>query len=104
VSIFHLDATLNALNNIHTTADKLEIELNFTKLALYNLEIVIQLLGKRHHDLLGPSKTPLGLRPNMVNFLRYLLMFLGIIVYFLGLLDDDPKDLKQMREKGKIVV
>ncbi len=31
-------------------------------------------------------------------------MFLGIIVYFLGLLDDDPKDLKQMREKGKIVV
>jgi hypothetical protein len=45
-SIFHLDAALNALNNIHTTADKLEIELNFTKSALYNLETIIQLLGK----------------------------------------------------------
>jgi len=40
----------------------------------------------------------------MVSFLRYLLMFLGILVYFPGLLDDDPEDLKQVREKGKIVV
>jgi hypothetical protein len=31
-------------------------------------------------------------------------MFLGIIVYFPGLLDDDPEDLKQVREKGNIVV
>jgi hypothetical protein len=38
---FHLDAALSALNNLHTTADKLEIELNFTKSALYNLETVI---------------------------------------------------------------
>ncbi len=40
----------------------------------------------------------------MVSFLRYLLMFLRILVYFPGLLDDDPEDLKQVREKGKIVV
>jgi hypothetical protein len=101
---FYLDATFSALNNIHTTADKLEIELNFTKSALYNLETVIQLSGKRHHDLLRPSKMRLGFRANMVSFLRYLLMFLGIFVYFHGLLDDDPEDLKQVREKGKIVV
>lgn len=101
---FHLDAALSALNNIHTTADKLEIELNFTKSALYNLETVIQLAGKRFHDLSKPSKTPLGFRANMVSFLRYLLMFLRILVYFPGLLDDDPEDLKQVREKGKIVV
>ncbi len=31
-------------------------------------------------------------------------MFLRILVYFPGLLDDDPEDLKQVREKGKIVV
>lgn len=37
-SIFHLDVALSALNNIDTTADKLEIELNFTKLTFYNLE------------------------------------------------------------------
>jgi hypothetical protein len=104
MSIFHLDAALNALNNIHTTANKFEIELNFTKSAIYNLETIIQLLGKPHHDLSGPSKTPLRLRPNMVSLLRYLLMFLRIIVYFPCLLDDDPKDLKQVREKGKIVV
>jgi hypothetical protein len=41
---------------------------------------------------------------NLVSFLRYLPMFLGILVYFPGLLDDEPEDLKQVREKGKIVV
>jgi len=55
-TIFHLDAVLSALNNIHTTADKLEIELNSTKSALYNLETVIQLAGKRLHDCRGPPK------------------------------------------------
>jgi hypothetical protein len=103
-TIFHLDAALSALSKIHTTADKLEIELNFTKSALYNLETVIQLAGKRLQDLSRPSKTPLGFRASMVSFLKYLLMFLGILVYFPGLLDDDPEDLKQVREKGKIVV
>ncbi len=47
---------------------------------------------------------PLRFRANLVSFLRYLLMFLGIIVYFPSLLDDDPEDLKQVREKSKIVV
>jgi len=41
---------------------------------------------------------------NLVSFLRYLPMFLGILVYFPGLLDDEPEDLKQVREKGKILV
>jgi hypothetical protein len=32
-------------------------------------------------------------------------MFLGILVYFPGLLDNEPEDLKQVREeKGKILV
>jgi len=31
-------------------------------------------------------------------------MFLGILVYFPGLLDDELEDLKQVREKGKILV
>ncbi len=39
-----------------------------------------------------------------MSFLRYLFMFLGILVYFPDLLNDDPEDLKQVREKGKIVV
>lgn len=40
----------------------------------------------------------------MVSFLSYLLIFLGLLAYFRGLLDDDSEDLKQVREKGKIVV
>ncbi len=102
--IVHLDAVLSALNNIHTTADKLEIDLNFKKSSLYNLETAIQVAGKQLHDLSRPSKKPLGLRANLVSFLRYLPMFLGILMYFPGLLDDEPEDLKQVREKGKIVV
>jgi hypothetical protein len=74
------------------------------KSSLYNLETAIQLAGKRLHDLSRPSKKPLGLRANLVSFLRYLPMFLGILVYFPGLLDDELEDLKQVREKGKIVV
>ncbi len=66
------------------------------KSSLYNLETAIQLAAKRLHDLSRPSKKPLGL--------RYLPTFLGILVYFPGLLDDEPEDLKQVREKGKIVV
>ncbi len=45
-TIFHLDVALNALNNIHTIIEKVEIELNFTKSSLYNLETIIQLAGK----------------------------------------------------------
>jgi hypothetical protein len=102
--IVHLDAALSALNNIHTAADKLEIELNLKKSSLYYLETAIQLVGKRLHDLSRPSKKPLGLKANLVSFLRYLPMFLGILVYFPGLLDDEPEDLEQVREKGKIMV
>jgi len=83
---------------------KTEIELNLKKSSLYNLETAIQLAGKRLHDLSRPTKKPLGLRANLMSFLRYLPMFLGILVYFPGLLDDEPEDLKQVREKGKILV
>lgn len=69
-TISHLNAALSVLNNIHTTVDKLEIELNFTKSSLYNLETIIQLAGKRLYNLLKPSNTPLGFRVNMVSFLR----------------------------------
>jgi hypothetical protein len=61
---------------------KTEIELNLKKSSLYNLETAIQLAGERLHDLSRPSKKPLGLRANLVSFLRYLPMFLGILVYF----------------------
>lgn len=69
-TISHLNAALSVLNNIHTTVDKLEIELNFTKSSLYNLETIIQLAGKRLYNLSKPSNTPLGFRVNMVSFLR----------------------------------
>ncbi len=39
-----------------------------------------------------------------MSFLRYLPVFLEILVYFPGLLDDEPEDLKLVREKGKILV
>jgi hypothetical protein len=39
-----------------------------------------------------------------VSFLRYVLVFLGILVYFPGLFADDPESLNQVREKGRILV
>jgi hypothetical protein len=103
-TIGHLDTALRALKNINRTADKLDVELNGTKSSLYNLETAIQLAGERLDDLSRSSKKPLGLRANLVSFLRYVLVFLGILVYFPGLLADDPESLNQVREKGRIVV
>jgi len=103
-TIGHLDTALRALKNINRTADKLDVELNGTKSSLYNLETAIQLAGERLDDLSESSKKPLGLRANLVSFLRYVLVFLGILVYFPGLLADDPESLNQVREKGRIVV
>jgi flagellin-like hook-associated protein FlgL len=103
-TIGHLDTALRALKNINRTAGKLDMELNGTKSSLYNLETAIQLAGERLDDLSESSKKPLGLRANLVSFLRYVLLFLGILVYFPGLLADDPESLNQVREKGRIVV
>jgi hypothetical protein len=103
-TIRHLDTALRALKNINRTADKLDVELNGTKSSLYNLETAIQLAGERLDDLSESSKKPLGLRANLVSFLRYVFVFLGILVYFPGLLADDPESLNQVREKGRIVV
>ncbi len=89
-TIVHVDAALSALNNIHTTVDKLETELNLKKSSLYNLETAIQLAGTRRHDLSRPSKKPLGLSENLMSFP--------------GLLDDELEDLKHVRENGKILV
>jgi hypothetical protein len=104
VTIGHLDTALRALKNINRTADKLDVGLNGTKSSLYNLETAIQLAGERLDDLSESSKKPLGLRANLVSFLRYVLVFLGILVYFPGLLADDLGNLNQVREKGRIVV
>ncbi len=103
-AIGHLDTALRALNNINRTADKLDVELNWTKSSLYNLETAIQLAGERLDDLSRSSKKPQGLRANLVSFLRCVLVFLGILVYFPGLFADDPESLNQVREKGRIVV
>ncbi len=103
-AIGHLDTALRALNNINRTADKLDVELNWTKSSLYNLETAIQLAGERLDDLSRSSKRPQGLRANLVSFLRCVLVFLGILVYFPGLFADDPESLNQVREKGRIVV
>jgi hypothetical protein len=103
-TIGHLDTALRALKNINRTADKLDVELNWTKSSLYNLETAIQLAGERLDDLSRSSKKPLGLRANLVSFLRYVLVFLGILVYFPGLFADDPESLNQVREKGRILV
>jgi hypothetical protein len=103
-AIGHLDTALKTLKNINRTAHKLDVELNGTKSSLYNLETAIQLAGERLDDLSRSSKKPLGLRAYLVSFLRYVLVFLGILVYFPGLLADDPESLNQVREKGRIVV
>jgi hypothetical protein len=103
-TISHLHAARSVLNNIHTTVDKLEIELNFTKSSLYNLETIIQLAGKRLHNLSKPSNTPLGFRVEYGEFSKITAYVSRNSRVLLGLLDDDPEDLKQVREKGKIVV
>lgn len=103
-TIGHLERALSALKNINRTADNLERDLNGTKSSLHDLETAIQLAGERLDDLSRSSKKPQGLRANLVSFLRYVLLFLGILVYFPGLLADDPESLNQVREKGRIVV
>ncbi|CAK9877650.1 unnamed protein product [Sphagnum jensenii] len=66
-AIGHLDTALRALNNINTTADKIDVELNWTKSSLYNLETAIQLAGERLDDLSRSSKKPQGLRANLIK-------------------------------------
>jgi hypothetical protein len=97
-TIGHLERALSALKNINRTADNLKEDLNGTKSSLHDLETAIQLAGERLDDLSRPSKKPQGLRANLVSFLRC------VLVCCPGLLADDPESLKQVREKGRIVV